>query len=549
MNRFIVPTLLLSILTLLLPLESQAGITVPFTYQGELTESGEPANGTYDFRFQVFSLNRGDSQSSQPEFVDNVSVVNGIFTVELDFNSRFESFSSLNLEIAVRPIGSGEYAVLSPRQPLHAALRSEYALNVRDGSIDDDALADNAVRAENVDFEEIQLRVNGQCPSSAIRVINDSGGVTCAEPSWALSGNAGTAPGTDFIGTSDDVAFDVRTNNERAMRYQWGFSGTGGPNLIGGHANNTIPADNESSVIAGGGVAAAPNSISASGAAIGGGIDNQITASWGTIPGGSGNRVDGSWGFAAGRGAQALHDNSFVWNDGGTFASTGPDQFLIDAGGGVGIGTNNPSDLLHISAPDNTDAMRIQIGGQTRFRVHDNGGVSIGVNANPPSDGLLVRGDIRYEQPRTRSLSISAAAFNPLNSGTQQNWNFRGNGALAINQFFGCTQGQGFIAPIQLPQDAIVREVHALVEDQDSGNNLIIRVRGINDADPGNGLVLAVLGTNGASAGYRTFSESSITNSVIDNDSTAYFVNLDAGCGGPFEFAKVRLVYEIQDLP
>lgn len=145
MIRHARPTHLLPILlALLTPLESNAGLAVPFTYQGELTESGEPANGSFDFRFQVFNLGRGDEQGSQPRFVDNVSVVNGIFTVEIDFNTRFENFSRLYLEVAVRPAGSGDYTVLSPRQPLHGALRSEYALNVRDGSIDDDALANNA---------------------------------------------------------------------------------------------------------------------------------------------------------------------------------------------------------------------------------------------------------------------------------------------------------------------------------------------------------------------------------------------------------------------
>lgn len=33
---------------------------------------------------------------------------------------------------------------------------------------------------------------------------------------WSLTGNAGTVLGTDFIGTTDNVAFEVRMNNERA---------------------------------------------------------------------------------------------------------------------------------------------------------------------------------------------------------------------------------------------------------------------------------------------------------------------------------------------
>lgn len=61
-------------------------------------------------------------------------------------------------------------------------------------------------------------------------------------------------------------------------------------------------------------------------------------------------------------------------------------------GGSVGIGTNAPSDRFHIAALTGENAMRIQINGTTRFRVHANGGVSIGINQGPPAAGLVVNG-------------------------------------------------------------------------------------------------------------------------------------------------------------
>ncbi len=50
----------------------------------------------------------------------------------------------------------------------------------------------------------------------------------------------------------------------------------------------------------------------------------------------------GAQSFAGGARAKAQHDGSFVWGDNqvGDFASTAPNQFLIRAGGGVGINTN-----------------------------------------------------------------------------------------------------------------------------------------------------------------------------------------------------------------
>jgi hypothetical protein len=54
--------------------------------------------------------------------------------------------------------------------------------------------------------------------------------------------------------------------------------------------------------------------------------------------------------MAAGRRAKANHAGSFVWADqtDADFTSTGADQFLIRAEGGVGIGTNAPEAPLHI---------------------------------------------------------------------------------------------------------------------------------------------------------------------------------------------------------
>ena len=71
------------------------------------------------------------------------------------------------------------------------------------------------------------------------------------------------------------------------------------------------------------------------------------------IAGGDNNTASGAASFAAGSYASALHASTFVWNNGGNaaFASTGENQFLIRAIGGVGIGTNtpDPGSLLTVS--------------------------------------------------------------------------------------------------------------------------------------------------------------------------------------------------------
>lgn len=71
----------------------------------------------------------------------------------------------------------------------------------------------------------------------------------------------------------------------------------------------------------------------------------------------------GAYSFAAGTQAKANHTGAFVWGDNtfADFASTGNNQFLIRAGGGVGVGTNAPAAQLHVSSSggDGMPQMRI----------------------------------------------------------------------------------------------------------------------------------------------------------------------------------------------
>ena len=66
---------------------------------------------------------------------------------------------------------------------------------------------------------------------------------------------------------------------------------------------------------------------------------------------GLGTTASGFSSLAAGHEARAAHPGTFVWADSqsGDFTSTGSNQFLIRAGHGVGIGTNNPQSALHVN--------------------------------------------------------------------------------------------------------------------------------------------------------------------------------------------------------
>jgi hypothetical protein len=108
-------------LTLASPLVAQ-----PFTYQGFLKENGQPANGIYDFRFLLWTAPSGGTQVGPELYVDDVSVQNGLFTVQLDFGAVWNG-SDRYLEILVRFNDAFGYWLLTPRVKITPAPYASFA--------------------------------------------------------------------------------------------------------------------------------------------------------------------------------------------------------------------------------------------------------------------------------------------------------------------------------------------------------------------------------------------------------------------------------------
>lgn len=99
-----------------------------FTYQGFLKDSGNPANGTYDFEFRLYDAASGGTLMGGPEMADDVAVADGLFTVLLDFGTETFAGNARWLEIGVRPGAStGAYTILTPRQGLTSVPYAAYA--------------------------------------------------------------------------------------------------------------------------------------------------------------------------------------------------------------------------------------------------------------------------------------------------------------------------------------------------------------------------------------------------------------------------------------
>jgi len=90
-----------------------------FTYQGQLRQAGVPVNGVCDFQFSLFDAATGGSQVGVTQAATGVTLVDGRFTVQLDFGGAAFDGNARWLQIATRcPAGSGSFTALDPRQPL-----------------------------------------------------------------------------------------------------------------------------------------------------------------------------------------------------------------------------------------------------------------------------------------------------------------------------------------------------------------------------------------------------------------------------------------------
>lgn len=101
----------------------QSPLGEQFTFQGRLQSAGEPANGLFELTFTLHDDDDSGSPVAPPVVLSDVSVVNGLFTVALDFGPGAFNGSRRWLQISV------EGTPLSPRQELTAAPHAALSLN------------------------------------------------------------------------------------------------------------------------------------------------------------------------------------------------------------------------------------------------------------------------------------------------------------------------------------------------------------------------------------------------------------------------------------
>ncbi len=179
-------------------------LTTEFTFQGELIDSGSPANGDFDVNFRLYDTAAGGSEVGTVVFVDDLTVSNGLIQTDIDFGDVPFMGEAVWVQVEIRPGTSvGAFEVLSPRQKVTLTPYSIQSMFVADGGVTSSSIANDAVGTAEIDSSEVQQRVSGTCPvGSAMRVINESGTVTCQaadDNDWSIVGNF-TSSNTPFVG-------------------------------------------------------------------------------------------------------------------------------------------------------------------------------------------------------------------------------------------------------------------------------------------------------------------------------------------------------------
>jgi len=183
-----------------------------FTYQGFLDDAGSPANGLHDFRFRLFSVASGGTPIGSTLCADNVNVIEGVFTAQIDFGQQFATTAQRHLEIEVRRdtgltcANVSGFAVLAPRQqltstPMASHANSAFSLDAADGSPASAVFVDNSGNVGiGTSSPASLLHLRGTVPAMILQDTaspSDQAGYVSfrnlsAETGWVGFGNTGS---------------------------------------------------------------------------------------------------------------------------------------------------------------------------------------------------------------------------------------------------------------------------------------------------------------------------------------------------------------------
>lgn len=369
-----------------------ADIGTAFTYQGTLENGSGPVTDICDFRIGLWDAETGGNPiGSSPQTVSMVDVVGGTFLATLDFGADAVNGTARWLEIEVECPGDGGFVLLTPRVELTPAphalalpgfftqntagtpnIIGGFAGNYADPSAVGVTISGGGYLDPNPAFGA-SLCIGGandglDCSECYLAgaSVNEVCDISCLLAGGTCGSDQSECPGGYCTSEQANVALSDfatigggKSNQVSGLRGTiGGGSGNAATNIettVGGGLHNE--AQGQRSTVSGG----SGNVASANYSTVAGGGSNYARGQYSFAAGGSSNVAGGQYSFAAGHQATVRDaassgdadgdEGTFVWADSSLafFVSTGPDQFLIRAAGGVGIGTNEPTDPLTVN--------------------------------------------------------------------------------------------------------------------------------------------------------------------------------------------------------
>ena len=180
-----------------------------FTYQGHLYDNNDVANDFYDFQFKLYDSNNGPGQIGSDVNVPDIDVIDGYFTVELDFGSSVFDGNAVWLDIGVRPgdmNDPNDYTTLSPRQ---AVTPTPYSLQTR-GIFVDDAL--NVGIGTTNPLLKLHIAEAGMAALAVHETDNDVAGILQADTDYVSLHSAFNHPIRFMINDIMRVFIDTNGN-------------------------------------------------------------------------------------------------------------------------------------------------------------------------------------------------------------------------------------------------------------------------------------------------------------------------------------------------
>jgi len=241
--------LILGLMVFQVSVSEAAPMGTAFTYQGRLMDANVPADGLYDLQFSLFPdpiLNIG--QIGPPIEVNDIDIIDGYFTVELDFGNVAFKGDARWLQIGVRPWDSEErFKILDPRQEVTPTPYAIYAENT--GNDNDWLVSNNNMYSIPTGY----IGIGTTTPISKLEVVSTEShhGIRSTVPYIAVYGHrtgvTGTWPGvhgqcdsnsSDTSGVRGVITSTTPGTNSAGVRGQNNGTGDKGAGVYGWHAGD-----------------------------------------------------------------------------------------------------------------------------------------------------------------------------------------------------------------------------------------------------------------------------------------------------------------------